>query len=107
MSNAPHERGRIALPVRRETRPLSHWLAACYGNQLWPVRRFKNAPVEFVRGFQMSEEIGNTMPARVKMKFMRDFQEIERLVQFARAAIEPVGILSAAIEIDTRFCQQI
>jgi hypothetical protein len=29
--------------------------------------------VKFIGGFQMSEEIGNTMPARVKVKFVRDF----------------------------------
>jgi len=55
----------------------------------------------------MSEEIRNAVPARVKMKFMRDFQGIEGLVQFARAAIESVRVLRAAIEIDFRFWQQI
>ena len=51
----------------------------------------------------MSEEIGNAVPARVEMGCVRDFQGIERLVQFARAAIEAVGVLGAAIEIDFRF----
>ena len=54
----------------------------------------------------MGAEIGNAVPARVEMKFVRDFQGIERLVHFACAAVEAVGVLGAAIEIDFRFREQ-
>ena len=45
------------------------------------------------------------MSARVEMEFVGDFQGIERLVQFARAAVEAVGVLRAAIEINFRLCK--
>src|SRR5713226_5153910 len=86
-----------------------------YANRTWRlgvratlrfVRGVEDVPVEFVRGFPVSEEIGNAVPARVEMEFVRNFQGIERLVQFACAAVEAVGVLAAAIKIDFCFCEQ-
>jgi hypothetical protein len=61
------------------------------------VRRVEHAPVEFVRGLPVGAEIGNAVPARVEMEFVRDFQGIQRLVQFARTVVEALEILGATI----------
>ncbi len=48
----------------------------------------------------MGQKIRNIVPARIEVKFMRDFERIEGLVHFARAAIETERVFGAAIEID-------
>ena len=52
------------------------------------MRQFEFVPVEFERGVAMSEKIGNAMPARVKMEFMRNLKRIKGLVQFARTTVK-------------------
>ena len=56
--------------------------------------------MKFKRCVPMCQQVGNSVRARVEMKFVGNFEEIEGLVQFACAAIEAVRVRRAAIEVN-------
>jgi len=67
--------------------------------------RLERMPVEFKRLVTMRHQVGNAVSARVQMKFVRDFECVQRAVQFIGALIESEGILQAAIKINLHLCE--
>ena len=54
----------------------------------------------------MRDKIRHVVAAGIQMELVRDLGRIQRLVQLARAAIETVKILSAAVKINFRLGEQ-
>ena len=61
------------------------------------------APVKFKGGVEVGQQVRDAVSARVEVEFVGNLERIERLVQFARTAVEAVGIFRAAIEVNFHF----
>ena len=51
----------------------------------------------------MGQQVRNAVAARVEVELVRNFEGVERLMQFARASVETEGVLRAAIEVHFHF----
>jgi hypothetical protein len=69
-------------PARQMTDGIAGWMgdssmfpsgATPYFERLTLARWFKYRPVELVGGFQVSEKVGNIVPAGIEVKFMLNF----------------------------------